>query len=787
MFHANQKIGGYALIKRLGRGGFGEVWLAERHGKFATTQVAVKLPLDEQVDHAAIEQEAQLWAKASGHPNVLPIIEADEYDGQIVIVSEYAPDGSLEQWLKQNGKMPVEKAVQTTIQILDGLEFLHSRNIIHRDLKPANILLQGSTPRLADFGISRAMRTTVASRSQHISGTFAYMSPEALDGKRSTQTDIWSVGVNLYQFLTGELPFPNKEPSVLLASIMLREFAPLPDSVPRGLKRIISKALEKSPENRYKTSQEMREDLRQFLREYVPQPTVEIPVDNPSVVTTVITKDSLAESLFRLNNGKTSVWIPILFWGLVGMFAGLIPGYILINEISPYYFLLNIFGAVIYLFGEYSISPPIGKKNRIYRFIILFLMVSIGWLINAAFIHDAVLLRWKSVNLLCFFLGIIWGLFIALGEIFSWNFKFSKWIYAAYIMIVAGLASCLASYISGLGELFYTVDLGLGFFKYYVIVHALLLLAHAIAFGFGSKIKISELAAEPKPRKNLLYSVLPVIAILLFAFVGFGYLFSNKGSSDTPTNSNRVNNAQPFVNKANTPIYTPSPTPSYDIPEISANVDGIKLFESGDPLIPLEQRKYGTTFYKSSTRYVYYELNLKHPAPGSKKYFTLEALWYKDGVVVNRDTNQTYIEDTWTGSYHNDGYGNSSYGNLSPGSYKVEVKYDGKLIASKEFEVQVTIAGNWKGATWGENVVINGSGSSYSGSYSATPNGTFTLNKAADGTYKGTWKSSNGKEWGTIHKAVLSTDGNTLSLTWSYSNADAYSSASKSSVWTRKP
>jgi serine/threonine protein kinase len=284
MFQREQKIGVYTLVKRLGRGGFGEVWLADRHGKFATTQVAVKLPLDEQVDHAAIEQEAQLWAKASGHPNVLPIIEADEYDGQIVIVSEYAPDGSLEQWLRQNGKMPFEKAVQTTIQILDGLEFLHSRNIIHRDLKPANILLQGTTPRLADFGISRALKTTVASQSQNISGTFSYMSPEALDGKRSMQTDIWSVGVNLYQLLTGTLPFPHTEPSVLITSIMLREFEPFPEFIPNSLKEIITKSLQKLPENRYGTAGEMREDLRKALvniqhptfapTEILPAPTV---------------------------------------------------------------------------------------------------------------------------------------------------------------------------------------------------------------------------------------------------------------------------------------------------------------------------------------------------------------------------------------------------------------------------------------------------------------------------------------------------------------------------------
>ncbi len=266
MFREGSQIGLYTLIRKLGRGGFGEVWLAERRAKFVTTKVAVKLPHDEQVNHEAIKQEATLWEQASGHPNILPIIDADEYDGQIVIVSEFAPDGSLDEWLKRTGKMSVERAVETTIKILDGLEFLHSRNIIHRDLKPANILLQGETPRLADFGISRAMRTTVASQSQHISGTFAYMSPEALDGKRSVQTDVWSVGVNLYQFLTGTLPFPHKEPSVLFPAIIMREFAPLPDSIPQDLKNVIAKALAKLPENRYKTAGEMREDLRRVLR-----------------------------------------------------------------------------------------------------------------------------------------------------------------------------------------------------------------------------------------------------------------------------------------------------------------------------------------------------------------------------------------------------------------------------------------------------------------------------------------------------------------------------------------
>ncbi len=112
MFHEAQQIGLYTLIRKLGRGGFGEVWLAEKRAKFVTTKVAVKLPHDEQIDPETIKQEAQLWEQASGHPNILPIIDADEYDGQIVIVSEYAPDGSLDEWLKTHGEMPIEKAVE---------------------------------------------------------------------------------------------------------------------------------------------------------------------------------------------------------------------------------------------------------------------------------------------------------------------------------------------------------------------------------------------------------------------------------------------------------------------------------------------------------------------------------------------------------------------------------------------------------------------------------------------------------------------------------------------------
>ncbi|MBV9217612.1 MAG: WG repeat-containing protein [Acidobacteria bacterium] len=265
MFRPGDTIGAYTLIEKLGSGGFGAVWLAEKRSHFVTKKVAVKLPHDEQVNFDAIRQEATLWEQASGHPNVLPIIDADIYDGQVVIVSEYADGGSLADQLKEVGTTSVKYAVELTIGILNGLEFLHGRGIIHRDIKPANILLQGNTPRLADFGISRAIQTTAISST--VIGTDAYMAPEAFDGKRNIQTDIWSVGVVLYQLLKGSLPFPQEHPSERMFAVLTKDFDPLDAEVPQELKEIVTKALQKLPENRYATTGEMRDDLQKaFVR-----------------------------------------------------------------------------------------------------------------------------------------------------------------------------------------------------------------------------------------------------------------------------------------------------------------------------------------------------------------------------------------------------------------------------------------------------------------------------------------------------------------------------------------
>ena len=240
MFHEGQQLGEYTLIEKIGRGGFGEVWLAETDEDF----FAIKLPHKDQVDWKAITQEIGLWTLCGKHPNVMPLVGARNFNGQIAIISEYAPDGSLEDLLRAKGKLSVEEAVEMTIGILKGLQHLHESGIIHRDLKPANILLDGKTPRLTDFGISRII--SADSLSETISGTWAYMAPECFDGKRNMQTDIWSVGVILYRMLTGNLPFPQKEQTALIGSIIMQEPEPLADEISSVVKKLVSKTLSKN-------------------------------------------------------------------------------------------------------------------------------------------------------------------------------------------------------------------------------------------------------------------------------------------------------------------------------------------------------------------------------------------------------------------------------------------------------------------------------------------------------------------------------------------------------------
>ncbi|KAF0249203.1 MAG: serine/threonine protein kinase, partial [bacterium] len=275
MFRKGEKIGQYKLVKKLGSGTFGEVWLADREGGLGTSQVAIKL-LREAQNLDNLKREVEVWVKACSprHDNVLLIFEADIIDEQPFIASEYASGGSLDDWLKvNNGIAPsMEKAIYLTIGILKGLEHLHSKDIVHRDIKPQNILFlsqpsvgQDEVVKLADFGIAKVLGN---SHTTGMLGTPAYIAPETLSpeekvqAKRySPQSDIWAVGIVLYQLVSGRLPFPQPTPAVLLA-ILNNDVPVLPDNVPNILKEVVAKCLERDLGKRYQSAREMIEALQ---------------------------------------------------------------------------------------------------------------------------------------------------------------------------------------------------------------------------------------------------------------------------------------------------------------------------------------------------------------------------------------------------------------------------------------------------------------------------------------------------------------------------------------------
>lgn len=255
------KIGPYDLERILGSGAFGEVWLGKRHGKLATTEVAIKIPRTSEQTCRILQEEAGSWVRASGHPNVVPIIEADIYDGQMAIVSEYVEGGTLAAMLEREGRLPEEGAVEIAIGILCGLEYLHARGIVHRDLKPANVLLQHGIPRVTDFGLAQ---TDVSATG--IAGTPSYMAPEAFVGHCSVATDLWSVGIILYELLTDHTPFQADELCHLVDIIRYHSPLPLTGLVSAELSRIILKALEKEPSNRFRSAADMRASLSDYRR-----------------------------------------------------------------------------------------------------------------------------------------------------------------------------------------------------------------------------------------------------------------------------------------------------------------------------------------------------------------------------------------------------------------------------------------------------------------------------------------------------------------------------------------
>lgn len=274
MIVKGQKINGrYEILKILGEGGMANVYLAE--DTILGRKVAVKvLRGDLATDDKFVRrfQREALAASSLSHPNIVEMYDVGEDDGDFYIVMEYVEGRNLKQLIKKRGALTIPEVIDIMLQLTDGLAHAHDSYIIHRDIKPQNILiLDNGLVKITDFGIAMALNSTQMTQTNSVMGSVHYLPPEQASGKGSTiKSDIYSLGILMYELLTGKLPFKG-ENAVEIALKHMKD--PLPslhrelDNVPQSIENIIIRATAKNPKNRYNNAREMHDDLKTALDE----------------------------------------------------------------------------------------------------------------------------------------------------------------------------------------------------------------------------------------------------------------------------------------------------------------------------------------------------------------------------------------------------------------------------------------------------------------------------------------------------------------------------------------
>jgi eukaryotic-like serine/threonine-protein kinase len=266
------KIGRYRIIRRLGQGGFGRVYLS--HDDDLDRHVAIKVPNPERIaypeDVEAYLNEARILARLD-HPNIVPVFDVGRTeDGLCFVVSKLVEGSDLAVRIEQ-ARPSFRDSAELVATIAEALHYAHTRGLVHRDVKPANILIDVSgKPCLADFGL--ALKDEDYGKGGGLAGTPSYMSPEQAKGEGHLvdgRSDIFSLGVVFYELLTGRRPFRGDSLREIIEQVTQAEARPprqIDDTIPKELERICLKALSKRASERYTTAKDMAEDLQEFIK-----------------------------------------------------------------------------------------------------------------------------------------------------------------------------------------------------------------------------------------------------------------------------------------------------------------------------------------------------------------------------------------------------------------------------------------------------------------------------------------------------------------------------------------
>src|SRR5688500_6574715 len=260
MFFRGQAIGKYRSLSHLGSGGFSSVYLAE--DTWIDKKVDIKVPHKQNLDVADLLNEPRLLASMS-HPNIVTMLTAEKVDDVFFMVLEYVPGETLEHLIMREGALDLARALDFSCQLCNAVDHAHRAGILHRDLRPGNVLVsEAGMVKVTDFGTSRFLE--IAANGTTIIGSPPYMAPEQFHGKAVFASDVYSIGVTMYEMLTGTLPYSTPSPAVL-ERLMKGELVSSPQlqnpKIPTGIADIVMRALAPDVTARYSRPSDVREDV----------------------------------------------------------------------------------------------------------------------------------------------------------------------------------------------------------------------------------------------------------------------------------------------------------------------------------------------------------------------------------------------------------------------------------------------------------------------------------------------------------------------------------------------